>query len=60
MKFTYYWLTGKREVLEGNDSADALNKAGVGAGALPALDFYATGENDEYKWDKDNRKWIKK
>jgi len=40
MKFRYYWFTGNVEILSGKDSADALNKAGYGAGALRALDYF--------------------
>ena len=48
--YTFYWLDGKRQVLPGSDAADALNRAGYGAGALRALDFHAKGDNDEYAW----------
>jgi len=47
-KYTYYWLDGKREVLEGNDPSDAMNKAGYGAGALRALDFYSASDCKDY------------
>lgn len=59
-KFTYYWLTGKREVLEGKDTADALNKAGYGGGALRALDFYQEGDVDDYAWNEEKHAWEKK
>jgi len=55
--YTFYWLTSKREVLQGTDQADALNKAGYGNGAIRALDFWASGDNKDYFWDKDNKKW---
>lgn len=51
MKYTFYWLDGTRSVLNGNDASDALNKAGIGRGALRALDFYAAGDNKGYEWD---------
>jgi len=39
-KFRLHWLHGKTEIIEGNDITDAFNKAGYGAGALRALDYY--------------------
>ena len=56
-KYTLYWLDGKREVVEGNSISDAVNAAGYGYGALKALDFWAEGDNDEYRWDEDARTW---
>lgn len=57
-KYTFYWLTGQREVLSGTNPADALNKAGYGHGALAALDFYSNGEDESYEWI--NKRWEKK
>jgi hypothetical protein len=57
MKFTFYWRDGKREVLDGKDPADAMNKRGYGNGALRALDFYSRGENNEYAWNPTEREW---
>ena len=48
--YTFYWLDGTREVLEGSSPEDALNKAGYGFGAIKALDFYIFGSHSEYKW----------
>ena len=63
-KFTFYWLDGKRSVLEGAGPADALNKAGYGQGAIAALDFHAEGDNDEYFWGSKTldgpKEWHKK
>ena len=39
-KFRLHWLHGKVQVVEGDDIADACRKAGIGNGALPALDYY--------------------
>lgn len=58
--WTFYWLTGEREVLKGKTAADALNRAGVGRGALPALDFHAEGDEDDYVWNATERTWEKK
>ena len=56
-KFTFFWLTGKREVFEGSDTANALNNAGYSQGALRALDFWANGDNNDYVWNKTKRNW---
>lgn len=39
-KYKLYWLDGKTEVVEGQNIADAFRRAGLGAGALRALDYY--------------------
>ena len=56
-KYTFYWLTGKREVLEGTTPEEALNLAGFGQGAIPALDFWATEDNKDYIWNPDKHEW---
>lgn len=56
-QYTFYWLTGKREVLNGLDIANALNNAGYSQGALKALDFWAHGDNNDYTWNKDEHRW---
>jgi hypothetical protein len=57
--YTFYWKTGEREVFDGDSPAGALNNAGYGGGALRVLDFYVTGECDDYRWNKDERRWVK-
>ena len=39
-KFRLHWLDGKKEIVEGTDIADACRRAGIGNGALRALDYY--------------------
>lgn len=57
-KFTLFWLDGKSEIVEGNNVADAMTKAGYGNGALRALDFQGEGDlQDKYVWDKEKRSW---
>lgn len=56
-KFRLYWRDGKTEVVEGRDIADAVTKAGYGAGAMGALDFYDKGEELNYKWNSELREW---
>ena len=48
--FTLYWRGGTKETVTGNDIADAMNRAGYGGGALRALDFHASGDNNDYEW----------
>lgn len=56
-QFTLYWLDGKREIVEGADPADAMNNAGYGAGAVRALDFYAPGDDKQWRWDAEAKDW---
>lgn len=39
-KYKLHWLDGKTEIIEGYDLVDALNRAGIGRGALSVLDYY--------------------
>ena len=59
MTFTLYWLTGDREIVKGRNVADAMTRAGYSNGAVPALDFYANGDDRDYQWDATARKWLK-
>lgn len=58
-KYTLFWRTGNREVVTGNDPADAMNKAGYGGGSIRALDFYSSGDCNDYVWNKETRYWDK-
>lgn len=57
-KYTFYWLDGTREVLEGESVKDAFVNGGCSGGSLSALDFTCNGEDNSYKWI--NGKWVKK
>lgn len=57
-RWVVYWLNGEKQIVEGPDVATAMNSAGIGAGALAALDFYAK-EDQKYRWSNDGRHWIK-
>lgn len=57
MKYTFYWLTGEREVLEGSSPEAALTQAGFGQGAMKALDFWVNGDNNNYVWNPKTRYW---
>lgn len=59
-KWTFFWLTGDRQVLTGDKPNEALMLAGYGGGAVRALDFYAKGDNNEYEWNETERKWRMK
>jgi hypothetical protein len=45
--FRLHWLGGKIEIIYGDNIADAMNRAGIGNGALPALDYWEEVENKE-------------
>ena len=59
-KYTLYWKSGDREVVSGDSIANAFSSSGYGAGALRALDFFLNGDVDEYRYDKDQHKWVRK
>lgn len=41
-RFLLFWRSDvKAQLVEGSNIADACNNAGIGAGALPALDWHA-------------------
>lgn len=48
-RFILHWKTGKPEYIEGMDIADAFNKAGIGAGALAALDHWNECRHEDVK-----------
>lgn len=58
--YTIYWRTGKRELVRGDDVAQAMTLAGYSGGAVRAVDFYAVGDDKEYDWDKERRDWVRK
>lgn len=59
MIFTLYWRTGHKETVEGEDIAKAMTLAGYSNGAVRALDFYANGVDEDYKWNPCTRQWEK-
>jgi hypothetical protein len=60
-KFTVYWRDGSRSVLSGgNTISEAFTAAGYGAGAVHAVDWYENGENDDYVWDSEKKRWNHK
>lgn len=61
-KYTIFWRTGETQIVTGNKPHEAMNNAGIGAGALGAMDFYGEGADVEKLWeyDKEARSWKKK
>lgn len=61
MEYTLFWLTGETQIVKGINPSDAMNNAGIGNGALRAMDFWHPGDvRDHYIWDKENRTWKSK
>jgi hypothetical protein len=59
-EFTLLWLTGDTQIVTGISPANAMNNAGIGNGALRALDLYAEGDiRDNYVWNATKRYWDK-
>ncbi len=46
-KFILHWKNSDCQVVYGHDIADAVNKAGIGNGALPALDYWEEVKEEE-------------
>ena len=59
--YRFYWLDGTTTVWEGYAPEEALTKAGYGAGAVRALDFYETNEPEQnYFWNTEEKIWRMK
>ncbi len=57
-KFTLFWRYGEAEVIEGTNPGDAFRRAGIGAGAMPALDVWERGDRRGSRvWDSESREW---
>lgn len=56
--FTIYWRHGTKSFIKGIDIADASKKAGIGAGAVPAIDWYKKGLSNTHKYDYKQKKWL--
>ena len=55
-KYVIHWLGGKTELVEGTDIADACRRAGIGNGALRAMDYFEeegkeVSESDQREFD---------
>lgn len=55
---TIFWLTGEAQIVKGDSPASAMNNAGIGAGAVRAIDFYSKGDKrDLYEWHPEESTW---
>lgn len=57
--FTIFWLHGDKTFVFGPTIEDACNHAGIGAGALRAIDWYDEGICYTHYYNKDARRWVK-
>mgnify|MGYP007069468862 CR=1 FL=1 len=57
--FTIYWRHGVRQVVKGKTVDEAFNNAGIGAGAVAAVDWYDDGITDTHLF-KGQGVWEKK
>ena len=58
-QYILYWLSGTYDIIEGSSIEDAFTKAGFGAGAKSALDFYDVGNIVKYTWNNAKMDWDK-
>lgn len=60
-QFTLFWTFNKSEVVEGSSIENAFSRAGYGAGAVRALDFFAEGDvRHKYVWNPNTHQWDSK
>lgn len=52
-QFTLYWKDGKRDVVKGRNTVEAMTLAGYGGGAVGALDMVANGNDHAWYWNTD-------
>jgi hypothetical protein len=57
-KYTFYWKNGKRRVLRGTTTTDALRRADLAPEAINKVEMVFKGDNKEYKWL--NNRWVKR
>lgn len=57
--FTIYWRHGQRQVVQGETVDQAFNSAGIGDGAIAAIDWYDNGVTDTHVFVGNNQ-WVKK
>ncbi len=62
-KYTLYWLSGRKEVVKGDNIKSAVANAGYGGGAMGALDFYDDGDTRGkwiwHKWSSGHSTWVR-
>lgn len=57
--FTIFWLSGEKSFVCGETIEDACNHAGIGNGALRAVDWYDEGIVNSHWRDKTKKEWVK-
>lgn len=57
--FTIYWLGGTKSHVFGPTIEDACNSAGIGGGAVKAIDWYDKGISATHYYDKNHQEWKK-
>jgi hypothetical protein len=57
-KFTFFWLSGYKEVLEGEDTLHAFKRAGYQPSRIAEIQMTSEGVDDSCRWD--GEQWIKK
>ena len=61
--FTIYWRHGDRQVIPaepGEPIHKAFTRAGYGAGATHAIDWYDNGDTDTHTWNNITKHWDRK
>jgi hypothetical protein len=54
--YIVYWLTGESTKITGKTPVGAFRKAGIGNGAVSAIDFYEEADEPTYAWV--SGKWV--
>lgn len=60
LEFTIYWKHGERSVIKGTSIDHAFTRAGYGAGAVAAIDWYDNGNTSTHKWVEETKNWMRK
>ena len=58
-KFTVYWQGGSKSYLTGENIESAMLNAGYSR-CYPAVDFWISGINYDYEYDRVKHQWVKK
>lgn len=57
--FTIFWLDGSKTHVFGETIEAACNHAGIGNGALRAVDWYDEGIRNTHFYDSSKKEWVK-
>lgn len=58
--FTVWWKDGTRSVIKGPNIETAFTKAGYGAGAVAAVDWYDRGDVNTHYWCVETKNWMRR